>query len=323
MTLNKRGFFAGRSRDVLPAEAIHAVGQDAVMVLDESSIVASEDAPDDVGHPAMERDVLGDDVLTEGGSSLGKVADLVLLVGSSGEVVGYQIDKAGGGAGLHPAAGTAFRLRGCAGGPEYHRGVRPRRSRRPRCFGRRVPGPVRVVVSESFKRSAGRKVLSRSSAKEVGAVSHLLVDAQQRRIAAVVIGRGKKAQLVDWAQLSGFGPDAVMVVDEGALRPPADDRERAAAEGKLDLVGKRALSERGNELGELDDVTFDADTGALEELLIGDRRVHGRILAGQWLLCCRARPEPGALTVRLFPVPRGKARDLHSPPSRSPILTRV
>ena len=76
-------------------------------------------------------------------------------------------------------------------------------------------------MSESFRRSAGRKVLSRSSAKELGAVSHLLVDAQQRRIAAVVVGRGKKAQLVDWARLSGFGPDAVMVVDEGALRPPA------------------------------------------------------------------------------------------------------
>ncbi len=135
-------------------------------------------------------------------------------------------------------------------------------------------------MSESFKRSAGRKVMSRSSAKELGSVSHLLVDAQQRRIAAVVVGRGKKAQLVDWAQLSGFGPDAVMVVDDGALRPPADDRERAAAEGNLELVGKRALSERGNELGELDDVTFDADSGVLEELVIGDRRVPAGSLLG-------------------------------------------
>jgi len=41
--------------------------------------------------------VIGDDVLTEGGLSLGKVTDLVLLVGSSGEVVGYQIEKPGAG----------------------------------------------------------------------------------------------------------------------------------------------------------------------------------------------------------------------------------
>ncbi len=128
-------------------------------------------------------------------------------------------------------------------------------------------------MSESFLRSSGRKVLSRASAQELGAVSHLLVNAQQRQIAAVLIGRGKKAQLVEWAQLSGFGPDAIMVVDEGALRPPADDRERAAADGRFELVGKRTLTERGNELGPIDDVTFDADTGALEDLVIGDRRV--------------------------------------------------
>lgn len=86
--------------------------------------------------------------------------------------------------------------------------------------------------------------------------------------------------MVEWEHLSGFGPDAVMVIDEGALRPPADDRERAAAAGRLELVGKRALSERGNELGRLDDVTFDADTGALEDLLIGDRRVPAESLLG-------------------------------------------
>ncbi|HVA08494.1 MAG TPA: PRC-barrel domain-containing protein [Acidimicrobiales bacterium] len=102
VTLNKRGFLAGRSHEVLPAEAIHAVGQDAVMVLDESSLVDPQDAPDDVGRPATERNVIGDDVLTEGGTSLGKVTDLVLLVGSAGEVVGYQIDKPGGGQGYIP-----------------------------------------------------------------------------------------------------------------------------------------------------------------------------------------------------------------------------
>jgi uncharacterized protein YrrD len=102
LTLNKRGFLTGRRREVLPAEAIHAIGHDAVMVLDESSLVAPEDAPDDVARPATDRNVLGNDVLTEGGVSLGRVVDLALLVGSSGEVVGYQIDKAGGGRGYIP-----------------------------------------------------------------------------------------------------------------------------------------------------------------------------------------------------------------------------
>ncbi len=102
LTLNKRGFFSGRRKEVLPAEQIHAIGRDAVMILDDSCLTAPEDAAADVGHPATERNVIGDDVLTEGGRSLGVVRDLALLVGSSGEVVGYQIEKPTGGHGYIP-----------------------------------------------------------------------------------------------------------------------------------------------------------------------------------------------------------------------------
>lgn len=135
-------------------------------------------------------------------------------------------------------------------------------------------------MSDSFRRAAGRKVISRASARDLGEVGHFLVDAEQRQIVAIVVGRGRKARLVDWAHLSGFGPDAVMVTDEGALRPPVDDRERAAADGRLDLVGKRALTERGNALGILDDVTFDPATGVVEVLRIGDRDIPAGSLLG-------------------------------------------
>jgi uncharacterized protein YrrD len=135
-------------------------------------------------------------------------------------------------------------------------------------------------MSESFRNSIGRKVVSRTSAQELGTVNHLLVDGRQRQVASIVIGRGKKAQFVDWAQVTGFGPDAVMVTDESSLRSPADDRERSASEGKLDLLDKRTLSELGNELGQIDDVTFDADSGALEDLVIGDRRLPAGSLLG-------------------------------------------
>ena len=135
-------------------------------------------------------------------------------------------------------------------------------------------------MNDSFRQAAGRKVVSRASAQDLGAVAHLLVDAQRRQVAAVVIGRGKKARLVDWSAITGFGPDAVMVGDEGALRPPADDRERDAADGKLELVGQRALTERGNGIGTLDDVTFDSQTGALQTLRVGDRELPAGALLG-------------------------------------------
>ena len=135
-------------------------------------------------------------------------------------------------------------------------------------------------MSDSFRNASGRKVISRASARDLGVVSQFLVDADEPRIAALVIGRGKKAQLVEWAQVTGFGPDAVMVDDEAALRPPADDRERAAADGKLDLVGRRTLTERGTELGNVDDVTFDAGNGAVEILRIGEREIPAGAMLG-------------------------------------------
>jgi sporulation protein YlmC with PRC-barrel domain len=149
-------------------------------------------------------------------------------------------------------------------------------------------------MSDSFSRARGRKVVSRASARDLGTVDHLLVDAEQRRVASIVVGRGRKAQLIDWDQLSGFGPDAVMVGDEGALRAPHDDRERAAADGKLELLGKRALTEHGNELGTVDDVTFDPGTGAVEMLRIGDREIPvGSLLgSGPYAAVLDAREEP-------------------------------
>jgi uncharacterized protein YrrD len=102
LTLNKRGFLAGRSREVLAAEQIHAIGRDAVMVVDEGSLILPHDAPAEVGAPPSGRDVTGDEVLTEQGTSLGKVRDVVVLLGSNGEVVGYEIDAASGGTGYIP-----------------------------------------------------------------------------------------------------------------------------------------------------------------------------------------------------------------------------
>lgn len=109
LTLNRRGFLSGRHPAVLPAESIHAIGRDAAMIADVASLTARADASDDLADPPVERDVIGDDVLTERGVKLGVVRDLVLLVGRQGEdgsrigaVVGYQIDRVERGRGFIP-----------------------------------------------------------------------------------------------------------------------------------------------------------------------------------------------------------------------------
>jgi uncharacterized protein YrrD len=133
-------------------------------------------------------------------------------------------------------------------------------------------------MSETFRAAVGRKAVSRASAEALGDVSRLVVDVERKTVGALVVGKGRKAKVVDWAALSGFGPDAVIVSDDGALRPPTDDADRAAVSGALELIGKRALSDQGNELGKIDDVTFDPATGKLELVIAGGRERPARDL---------------------------------------------
>ncbi len=101
-SLNKRGRLSGRRREVLAAERVHAIGRDAVMVGDMDALVDPGDAPAEVGAPDRDRNVIGNDVVTEGGVSLGTIRDVVLLVGGTGEVVGYQLERPAGGDGYIP-----------------------------------------------------------------------------------------------------------------------------------------------------------------------------------------------------------------------------
>lgn len=135
-------------------------------------------------------------------------------------------------------------------------------------------------MSDGFAAASGRKVVSRKSAEDLGTLAHIVVDVSRIRVASLVVGKGRKALLVDWEDVSGFGPDAVMVSDESALHPPRDDREKAAADGKLELVGKPALADTGNGLGTVTDVRFDPATGNLESLVMGDREEPAASLLG-------------------------------------------
>jgi len=126
-------------------------------------------------------------------------------------------------------------------------------------------------MSDRFSAVSGRNVVSRTTAEELGSVTHVAVDVKRRQVASLVVGKGRKAAMIDYDQVSGFGPDAIMVADESALHEPRDDHEREVAKGTFELIGKRTLSDTGNDLGTVTDVVFDPDTGAIESILIGGR----------------------------------------------------
>ena len=88
-TLNKRGRFAGRMKEVLMREQVYAVGPAAVMVRPDTSLGQSADT--DIRHRDPGGDVIADRVMTDSGVQVGTVTDVVIDT-ADGAVVGYEVE---------------------------------------------------------------------------------------------------------------------------------------------------------------------------------------------------------------------------------------
>ena len=100
--------------------------------------------------------------------------------------------------------------------------------------------------------------------------------------------------LVGWADITGFGPDGIVVSGDGALRPPGDERERAVAGGDLDLDGRLVLDDRGDSQGVLTDVLFEEGSGEIRAVVCGERQIPAERLRQIGPFCVIVRAEPAA-----------------------------
>ena len=130
----------------------------------------------------------------------------------------------------------------------------------------------------------GRRVVSRTSAQTLGEVSDLLLSTNPAAVAALQIGKGRKAGSVGWAQISGIGPDAVVVTDDDAVSAVSP------IEGQSPM-GRLVLSELGNAVGPVTDVEFDETNGTLISLATEAALIEGdRLLAdGPYAIVIAAR----------------------------------
>lgn len=99
-TLAGRGLFAGPLKTALPWGAVIGLGPDAVIIESEDVLVPVADVLGDVagGASTGRSDILKSEVLTDDGSSLGLVSDVIIGIGAKAggqaDVVGYEIDPA-------------------------------------------------------------------------------------------------------------------------------------------------------------------------------------------------------------------------------------
>lgn len=90
-TLRKPGLLGGPQKRVLPVEAVHSVGDDAVMIESHAELVPPE------ALAASGDNVIGDRVITDDGTELGTVDDVIVSVhGGSADILAFQVKADGG-----------------------------------------------------------------------------------------------------------------------------------------------------------------------------------------------------------------------------------
>ena len=131
----------------------------------------------------------------------------------------------------------------------------------------------------TFNDAVGSPVITKATAEQVGVVKHFVV--QDGYIRAIHVDGGKRdGRLIAWADIAGFGEDAVVIEQDDVLAVAADDREHDALRGDLVMVGKRLLDDAGDDLGEVADVSFDAGDGRVESLTADGEVIDGGRLRG-------------------------------------------
>lgn len=120
-----------------------------------------------------------------------------------------------------------------------------------------------------YSQLRGQRVLARADAQLVGSVRRLLLDPASMSVSAAQLeGVEGDATILPWNAVVAIGPDAVMVESAEVLRAPGAELEARIGEGIFDLEGKQVLSDRGDSLGQLQDIEFDERSGRVTQLLV-------------------------------------------------------
>ncbi len=131
-----------------------------------------------------------------------------------------------------------------------------------------------------FSEAGGRNVVSTSTATTVGRVHGFVVDPLARRVVALELKKTDgPGDTLSWEAMTAFGRDAVTVPGAEAITTAAG--RVGELTGKVHaMLGKRVLTERGDEVGKLEDVEFDATSGQVTALLTKTEEIDGARLLG-------------------------------------------
>ena len=130
-----------------------------------------------------------------------------------------------------------------------------------------------------FSQAKGHKVVSTATAEQVGKVKDVVVDAATHRVVALLLKKTDHGSVLRWSDLTGFGSDAATVASADLLLE-SDEQVDGLRGKEHEVLGKRVLDTRGDELGEVKDLDIDPTSGAIISLVLERRSVPGAALVG-------------------------------------------
>jgi uncharacterized protein YrrD len=124
----------------------------------------------------------------------------------------------------------------------------------------------------------GRSVVSSEGGERIGRVSDVLLDPGSHRVVGLVLSGGvfKSEQVLRYADVQTLGRDAVIARgSEGVLDAEEWRRQGVEAFRSSTLTHKRVLTTGGRDLGEIDEVYLDDQSGAVEAFDVRDSTLGG------------------------------------------------
>jgi len=167
-----------------------------------------------------------------------------------------------------------------------------------------------------FSELKGRAVVSVGEAKKLGDVDDLLVDLVSQKIGGVKVKEGLfgHAHTVPVGEVKNIGPDAVTVLaqaieqsdsgQEGAIPPEAGPSPTTPALTEItQIFGHKVVTDAGEVLGEVHDVSFDPVSMVLTGFEVKEGGIFGKtkeiptsaeVHFGDKLVTVPAQPSPHA-----------------------------
>ena len=131
-----------------------------------------------------------------------------------------------------------------------------------------------------FSEAKNRKVMSTTGAITVGKVRDVVVDPRKAHVVAVTLKKTEgDGDTLTWNNMKSFGRDAI-TIDSADVITVAEGELAVLSDKHHKLIGKRVLTDGGDELGKVKDIEFDPESGAVRAVITNNEEIAGGRMIG-------------------------------------------